>query len=316
MDKICQKIYNDVVNKIVIEGKRSNMDVDKLQSFLTLAEMKNFTKAADKLYISQPALSKQIKSLEDEWQVPLFDRVGKQTFLTIYGEHFKQYAEDILGTYLNAREHIRQIENLKTGTLHFGATNLIGVYLMPELIAKFRKKYPDIEIDMTINSSKNILELLHRNRLEFIFLSDYILENNQSYISGKYKDDELFLVVGNRHPLFGRKECSLSELREELFITKNENSSQEYFISRELEKFGFQIQHRMRIGHQEAIKEAVIEGIGIAFISGLAVEREVQQGLLQALRVRELSLTRSIVYVFEKNRHLTPAAKAFLYEIV
>lgn len=101
------------------------MDISKLKSFLVLSECKSFSKTADILYCSQPAISKQIESLENELQVPLFNRIRNKVSLTIQGEHFKQYAEEIVKLYENSKEHIRQIENLNEGRLFFGATNFI-----------------------------------------------------------------------------------------------------------------------------------------------------------------------------------------------
>jgi len=115
------------------------MDFNKLQSFLVLAEIKNFTKAADQLYLTQPALTKQIQALENELGVTLFNRVGKSTFLTAEGKMLVNYAKQTIAAYNNALEHIKQIQNLEEGTLNFGATNFIGTYLMPEVIAEFKK---------------------------------------------------------------------------------------------------------------------------------------------------------------------------------
>ena len=138
------------------------MDIAKLESFLTLAKTQHFAKAADKLYISQPALSKRIRALEDELGVPLFDRMGNQTFLTIHGEAFRPFAENIVATCNSAKEYIRQIENMEHGVLNFGATNFIGVYMLPAVIARFHKKHPNITINMNINTSQTILEMLHK----------------------------------------------------------------------------------------------------------------------------------------------------------
>ena len=161
------------------------MDIEKLESFLMLAKLQHFTKTADELYISQPALSKRIHAMEQELGVPLFNRMGNQTFLTIHGEAFKPYAESLVATYNSAREYIRQIEHMEHGTLNFGATNFIGVYMLPAIVARFTKKYPNITINMNINSSKNILEMLHKNQLEFVFLSDYIMLGTSNLNAGK-----------------------------------------------------------------------------------------------------------------------------------
>ncbi len=185
------------------------MDLVKLQSFLVLAEVKNFTKAADQLFLSQPALTKQIQTLENELGVTLFNRVGKSTFLTAEGEMLVNYAKQTIAAYNNALEHIKQIQNLEEGTLNFGATNFIGVYLMPEIIAKFKNRYPKITINMTINSSTNILKKLHLNQLEFAFVSDYITQDTDRYQISKYKDDELQLIVGKNIVFSGEKAAAL-----------------------------------------------------------------------------------------------------------
>ena len=181
------------------------MDIAKLESFLTLAKTQHFAKAADKLYISQPALSKRIRALEDELGIPLFDRMGNKTFLTIHGETFRPFAENMVATCNSAKEYIRQIENMEHGVLNFGATNFIGVYMLPAVIARFHKKHPNITINMNINTSQTILEMLHKNQLEFVFLSDYIIEDPENYVIEQYWQDYLKLVVGTQHPLFSKK---------------------------------------------------------------------------------------------------------------
>ncbi|MDO5027005.1 MAG: LysR family transcriptional regulator [Tissierellia bacterium] len=288
------------------------MDLDKIKSFLTLAKVKNFTKASEELYISQPALSKQIQSLEFELKAPLFDRIGKQTFLTVQGEEFKRYAEQMLNSYQNSLEHIRQIKNLEQGRINFGATNFIGVYLMPHLISKYNKLYPKIEINMTINSSKNILEMLHKNQLEFSFVSNYIVDDEQKYEIHRFCHDTLKLIVGNSHPLFNRDSCTLDDLKDEIFITKNNKASQSNFIREKLNQHGFEIKKSIIISHQEAIKESVIHNVGVAFMSTKAIEREVQLGLIKSLDVENIILSREINYLYEKSKNLTPAALKFL----
>ncbi|MGI6509024.1 MAG: LysR substrate-binding domain-containing protein [Erysipelotrichaceae bacterium] len=288
------------------------MDFNKLQSFLVLAEVKNFTKAADQLYLSQPALTKQIQTLENELGVTLFNRVGKSTFLTVEGEMLVNYAKQTIAAYNNALEHIRQIQNLEEGTLNFGATNFIGVYLMPEIISRFKKKYPKITINMTINSSTNILKKLHLNQLEFAFISDYITQDTDRYEINKYKHDELQLIVGKNHRLFGKTSCSIKDLKDEIYITKAPDSSQYKFIDSLLKSENFVFENKLFIGQQEAIKESVIHNLGISFISTKAIQREVLHGDLWPLRIDEFDLEREIQCVKLKDISLSPAAKEFM----
>ncbi len=288
------------------------MDFNKLQSFLVLAEVKNFTKAAELLYLSQPALTKQIQALENELGVTLFNRVGKSTFLTVEGEMLVNYAKQTIASYNNALEHIRQIQNLEEGTLNFGATNFIGSYLMPEIIAQFKEKYPKITINMTINQSSNILNKLHLNMLEFAFVSDYITQDTERYEIHKYKHDELQLIVGRKHRLFGKKSCSLKDLKNEIYITKSPESSQYKFIDSLLKQENFDFENKLFIGQQEAIKESVIHNLGISFISTKAIERELKHGDLWTLKIEEFNLEREIQCVKLKGVSLSPAGKEFI----
>ena len=288
------------------------MDISKLESFLALAKTQHFAKAADKLYISQPALSKRIKALEDELGVPLFNRMGNHTFLTIHGEAFRPFAENMVATCNSAKEYIRQIENMEHGVLNFGATNFIGVYMLPAVIARFHQKYPNVTINMNINTSQTILEMLHKNQLEFVFVSDYIIADPENYEIEQYWQDSLKLIVGTSHPLFGKKDCSFSDVQNDLYITKKKQSSQYKFLEHIFRQYQVDFPNKLFISTQDAIKEAVVNNVGISIMSELAVEREVNAGLITALDFRETPILHNIQYAYLKNKYLTPAAKAFL----
>ena len=288
------------------------MDISKLESFLALAKTQHFAKAADKLYISQPALSKRIKALEAELGVPLFNRMGNHTFLTIHGEAFRPFAENMVATCNSAKEYIRQIENMEHGVLNFGATNFIGVYMLPAVIARFHQKYPNVTINMNINTSQTILEMLHKNQLEFVFVSDYIIADPENYEIEQYWQDSLKLIVGTSHPLFGKKDCSFSDVQNDLYITKKKQSSQYKFLDHIFRQYQVDFPNKLFISTQDAIKEAVVNNVGISIMSELAVEREVNAGLITALDFRETPILRNIQYAYLKNKYLTPAAKAFL----
>ena len=288
------------------------MDIAKLESFLTLAKTQHFAKAADKLYISQPALSKRIRALEDELGIPLFDRMGNQTFLTIHGETFRPFAENMVATCNSAKEYIRQIENMEHGVLNFGATNFIGVYMLPAVIARFHKKHPNITINMNINTSQTILEMLHKNQLEFVFLSDYIIEDPENYVIEQYWQDYLKLIVGTQHPLFSKKSCSFFDVQNDFYITKKKQSSQYKFLDHIFQQYHFDFKNKLFISTQDAIKEAVVNNLGISIMSELAVEREINAGLITALDFTETPICRNIQYAYLKNKYLTPAAKTFL----
>lgn len=288
------------------------MDIEKIRAFLTLAQYKNFSEAAAALYISQPALSKQIRSLEEQLQAQLFARSHKETLLTVYGKAFMPYARTLLSTWQNAQEQLRQIDDLEQGTLNFGATNFIGVYLVPEILASFHKLYPGITLNMTINASRTLLSQLHSYQVEFLLLSNYVDLEEGRYERIPWLQDELKVIVGRENPLFARSEISLETLNTQLWITKNASSSLYHFLKKKLSSAGLELRNPLFISNQEGIKQAVIHNLGVAILSPKAVEVEIQAGLVKALPLTGYPLDREIQVVYEKGTTLTPAAKEFL----
>ena len=285
------------------------MDITKLKSFLVLAECKSFSKTADILYCSQPAVSKQIESLENELQVPLFNRIRNKVSLTIQGEHFKQYAEEIVKLFENSKEHIKQIENFDEGRLFFGATNFIGVYLMPKLLKEYQTLYPKIEVNMVIHSSKRLFQMLEKHEIEFVFLSHYVDMDKTKYISRPYHTDELVLIVNKDHRLAHKNSCKLADIKNEVFITKDSFSSLYRFLNANIEDFHFR--KKLIISNQEAIKHAVMEGIGISIMSKISVDVEIKAGLIKAIEIEDYDLRREINLVYDQRKHITPAGHAF-----
>lgn len=285
------------------------MDINKLNSFLILAECKSFTKTAERLYCSQPAISKHIDSLEDELQVPLFNRSRNKISLTIQGKHFKQYAERIVRLYENSKEHIRQIEDLAQGTLYFGSTHFIGIYLMPKLIKSFQDLYPKINVNVNIKPSRKLFQMLEKNEIEFVFLSHYVDIDEDKYISKPFFTDELVLIVNKDHKLARKDSCKLSDIKNEVLITKDSYSSLYKFLGENVEDFDFK--KELIISNQEAIKHAVMEGLGVSIMSKISVKMEEEAGLIKALQIENYNLKRDINLVYDKRKHITPAGHAF-----
>lgn len=288
------------------------MDTERLKTFLLLSELKSFTEVAHQLYISQPAVSKQMKSLEDELGVPLFSRIGQKNHLTIQGKAFKQYAQTIVNTYAIAKEHILQIESLEKGHMSFGATNFIGVYLMPEILSVFKNKFPKIDINFSIASSKKIIKQFENASIEFAVLSGYVDLSSDMYVIQKIFNDELKIIVNSNHKLATRESVTFKELKNETFILKDVDSSLHHFLVKRIGENNFKDKNIITISNQEGIKEAVIKNLGISFMSQKAVNYEVKLGHLKMITLLDYDLERSINLVYKKKYTLTPAAKEFI----
>lgn len=285
------------------------MDISKLESFLVLAECKSFTKTADLRYLSQPAISKHIDSLEQELGVYLFDRNGKTVSLTIQGEYFIKYAEAIVRTYQKSQELIKQIEDLNQGTLYFGSTNFIGIYLMPKFIKIFQDKYSNVNINMTVGSSKDLFKKLEKNEIEFVFLSHYVKIDTNKYISKPFFTDEMVLVVSTKNKLAEKSTCSLSDIEDQVFITKSQTSSLYKFLESCVVDVKFK--KELIIDNQEAIKKAVVENAGVSIMSKKSAQLEEEAGLIKCIKIEDCDFKRQINLVYDKNLHITPAGQAF-----
>lgn len=285
------------------------MDISKLESFLVLADCKSFTKTAELRYLSQPAISKHIDSLEQELGVFLFDRNGKTVSLTIQGRHFIKYAESIVKIYQKSQELIRQIEDINQGTLYFGSTNFIGIYLMPKFIKAFQDKYPKINVNMTVGSSKNLFKKLEKNEIEFVFLSHYVDTDSKKYISKPFFTDEMVLVVSSKNKLAEKSTCNLSDIKDQVFITKSQTSSLYKFLESCVDDVKFK--KELIIDNQEAIKKAVVENVGVSIMSKKSAQLEEKAGLIKCIKIVDCDFKRQINLVYAKNLHITPAGQAF-----
>lgn len=284
------------------------MNLTKLQTFIVLSECLNFTEAAEQLYCSQPAVSMQIQSLERDLGFPLFDRIGKKLFLTVHGEQFKPYAEQILNLFHCSKEHIKQLENLSFGTLSFGASNFVGVYLLPAILSDFHKRFSGITFNMNITSSSHLIHMLDTNKVEFLVLSDRIPIDESRYQFKTFYPDELVLIVNSKHRLAQKDKCTFEDLKDETWILKPNQSATRKYLEDEFKKYGFNISNFMEISNLEAIKQSVIHNLGISIVSSLAIKQEIENGVLVKVPIEGKKFLRGIMYVHHRGIQLSPAA--------
>ncbi|RJX38687.1 LysR family transcriptional regulator [Paenibacillus pinisoli] len=291
------------------------MNINKLQTFLTLTQCLSFTEAADRLYCSQPSVSMQIQSLEDELGVPLFDRIGKKLYLTKQGEHFKPYAEQIINLFHSAKDHIRQFEDLSYGTLSFGASNFVGVYLLPSILKEFTTEYPEININMNITSSAQLIRMLETNKLEFLVLSSRIHIDESQFQRTTFYQDKLDLVVHPSHPLAQKESCTFADLENETLIIKPDKSATRTYLEETFKQYGFHSPKYLEISNLEGIKQGVIHNLGVSIISSFAIQQDIEYGRLVRVPLKDIAFQRGISYVYHCNKHLSPAAKAFIAKL-
>jgi DNA-binding transcriptional LysR family regulator len=286
------------------------LDLAQLEIFLCIAEEKSFSRAAEKMLRTQPALSIAIKRLEEELGESLFDRSSKSGTLTEAGRILLSYAQRMINMRDEAKEAIGELRGMFRGRLTIGANESTSLYLLPKLLLEYRRRHPQIKIEVYRNISEKIpLEVLERN-LDFGFLSyDPMHPSLQSL---EVHRDELVLVVPPKHQLAGRKQVSVKDLGEEHFVAHNVKTPARTRL------FDFFAHHRtplnisIELATLETIKEFVKLEVGLAILPRLAVEEEIKSGDLIEVPVKGMKIEKTLRLVYRREQTLSHAAKSFL----
>jgi len=286
------------------------VDLAQLEIFLCIAEEKSFSRAAEKMLRTQPALSIAIKRLEEELGEPLFDRSSKSGTLTEAGVILQSYAQRLINMRDEARDAISELRGMYRGRLTIGANESTSLYLLPELLLEYRKRFPQIKIEVFRNVSEKIpLEVMERN-LDFGFLSYDPM--NPSLQSIELMRDELVLVVPPGHRLADRDNVSIKDLGEEQFVAHNVKSPGRNRIFELFAQHHTPLNICIELATLETIKDFVKLKAGIAIIPRLALRGELDSGELIEVNVKGMKIEKILRLVYRRETTLSHAAKSFL----
>ena len=288
-----------------------------LRVFIAVAKMRSFTRAAEFLNLSQPAVTHQIKNLENTPRTRLFVRFQSRISLTRSGEILLKYAEEIGLLYKRALEEIQETNNRVAGDVHIGAASLLGTYLLPTLLGEFKKSYPDVNVSMLVGNSKEILEDLQNDVIELAIVSEPISLPNFE-VMPLYRDF-LTVIVYPSHPWVARKAILQTDLFGEDFISREVGSGTREICLKALELpgKGRPLKTVMVLGSTEAVKMAVIGKMGFSIVSRLAIRAEVELGLLKEIPIKGVTMARDFYAIYRSERNLSVPAlrlKDFLVE--
>lgn len=289
------------------------MEDHKLKVFCTVAETKSFSKASEIIYLTQPAVSLLIQAIEEIYETKLFDRASNTVTLTPAGEMLYKYAKEILNLYAAAEKSIGEITGFVKGSISVGASSTIGNYLLPGVIAAFRKTHPKMKIHLLVGNTKRVVELLNAGNIDIGLVEGDIAR--QKMVVDKLVADELVLIVPPLHPLAKKRNVSIFEITKEPFIFREEGSGTRQVIEKYLGKYSITPQNMMIsmvLGSTEAIKESVENGIGIAIVSRWAVRKEIKYGTLKPLSFKEEKMLRDFSLIFQKKAISSHAVDEFL----
>lgn len=285
-----------------------NATIRQLQIFSVAATHLSFARAAEKLHLTHAAISLQIKQLEDVSGAMLFDRIGKRVYLTEAGEILLDHARQILQSLRDADESLMALKGLKGGRVALAVTST-AEYFAPGLLAAFRKAQADVRVRLSIDNREEVSRLLISNEVDLAIMGRPPGDMDAEAVS--FAPHPLVLVAGADHRLAGAPRLTVEDLASETLIVRETGSGtrsamEEFFLEN-----GIKPRIGMEMGSNEAIKQAVVAGLGISFISQHTLGLELSAGRLAILKVEGTPVIRHWFLVRHRSKRLTPALGAF-----
>jgi molybdate transport repressor ModE-like protein len=288
------------------------MNIKQLEIFVTIAETGSFSKAAETAFITQSTASQHIASLENSAGVKLLDRTGRGSVLTEAGKILLKHALQVISAVQQTEKALRQFCNSESAELQIAGSTIPGTYLLPELVTDLRKLEPGITVCAEITDSRAALALLKNEAAEFAIVGT--VPEDPEFEVETAGGDNLCLVVKPDHPWGLKRAIHQSELTAEYLIMREQGSGTGRLVEESLYGKGINISE-LKVGavfsSSEAVKQAVLAGCGAAFISELAVCKEITCGELVAVDIAGIQMKRSFSLVCKRGRTLSPAAEKF-----
>jgi DNA-binding transcriptional LysR family regulator len=308
--------YSYIILKINFfnDKRRRGMHYDALRTFVAVVEEKNFTRAGEKLRLSQPSVSLHIKHLEHEFQAKLIDRSPKHLYVTHAGEILYERAKQMLNLYEKAKEDIYAHQHRVTGKLHIGASFTIGEYVLPVLLADFRRRYPHVEVEVTIGNTKRIVEAVKLLQMDIGLIEGQTSDRELRIVP--FMKDEMVLVAPTEHPLAGRGPITPDALHDEIWVVREEGSGTRVYSEHVIRTHGLSVKKKITLSSNQAVKEAVAAGLGITLLSRWVVKKPLQHGEIAELPLEGDSFLRRLSYIYPAHAERTKLVEVFLEEIV
>lgn len=285
------------------------MDFDQLETFLEVARHASFSRAAEKRFRTQPAISSQIRALEEEVGARLFDRSGGKVALTAAGKVFQQYAEQTLESRKSMVVTLAELERVPRGEIVVGANEGTCLHILPEVFAEFKKLYPDVAVQISRLERAKILESIIDNSVDFGIVSTPVNDKRLTVVN--IHRDELVIIAGRRHPLSQLKKATVEDVAHfPLLLPKvgrTRDALENLFYERRLKP-----KVSMELDSSELLKRFVAADVGVGFIARSNVLEDVKAGVLAAIDLSDASIRRDLALVFRKDKALSRAALAFI----
>jgi DNA-binding transcriptional LysR family regulator len=287
-----------------------HINLNHLRIFYYAAKEKNLTKAAETLFVTQPAVTMQIKALEHYLEVALFRKRGKFLELTDEGIVLYEYAERIFGVVDEMEHALKGFASLTHGSLIIGTTRSFARHLMPQLLSRYQEEFPEIKVSLEVGSSSEIAEGVAAFKYDLAIIGRIPLPGKVKEIP--FKREEFCVVASPYHPLSKKEAVSWQELEKEPIIIREPGSGSRHFMLSLLASHGIKPSVLLEAGSVEFIKEYVIQSRGISFLYKPEIEREAEMGLLKPLKLSDGPIYIETMIVVPEGVTLSPPSRAFL----
>lgn len=289
--------------------KLRHVTLHQLRLFQSLGTHLSYTRVADELFLTQPAVSIQIKRLEESVGMPLVEQMGKRIYLTEAGKELFEASRDVLERLRVLNEDMTGMEQGVKGPISLAAITT-AKYFIPHLLGAFLKDYPDVSPRITITNQARVRERLENNLDDMVIMGT--LPENMDLEAKYFLDNPIVVVAPPDHPLVGQKNIPLARIAEERFLAREPGSGTRAARTKLFEEHGLKANTYMELGSSEAIKQAVMAGLGISVLSRHNLRLELETGMLAVLDVEHFPLMRQWYAVHLKGKKLSNTARMFL----
>jgi DNA-binding transcriptional LysR family regulator len=287
------------------------MNLYHLRVFMTVAELEHITRASEELYLSQPAVTKIVQSLEQEVGQKLVERQGRRIALTHAGQVLKTYARRIFALEREMEAALAALSDIETGEVTLAANPTMGIYLLPAIIASFRARYPCVKINLNILKSREIIEATLEWRLDFGLVELDPSELPLGLESETIGYDELVLVVSPKHPWSMLSSIKPEQLRDGVLILREIGSGHRESIEHAFSHQGFSLSPLLTVPDSEVIKQMAITGVGATIVPAMSVRHELEEKELLHIPISGLEIRPRLSMIWRGEKQFSPAAQAF-----
>jgi len=285
-----------------------HLTLRQLKVFEAVARHLNYTRAAEELHLTQPAVSMQVKQLEESLGVALFEQLGKRIHLTETGTEVLGYARSITQQLDELEGVLNSMKGLGGGRLRISVATTAN-YFIPTLLGTFSRRYTDVTVTLDVTNRETLLRQLSENVVDLVIMGQPPSEADVE--AEPFLDNPLVVVAPPDHPLAGKKKIPLTRLQEETFLVREPGSGTRIAMERFFNERGMKLRTGMEVGSNEAIKQSVQAGLGLGLLSRATIEQELTLKRLVVLDIEDFPIMRHWYVVHRRGKRLSPAAQAF-----